>query len=89
MMAIVDAKTGNVYSPPLAERDLLQVPLDIVSDMETDLRPDSSLIILRNACRDFKDRKTCGTYYFNWKNNHFDLIKFIFVDPLRGDPQLH
>jgi hypothetical protein len=81
MMAIVDAKTGKVYNPPLADQDSLWVPLDNLSEMETDLRPDSSLMILRNACRDFKDRKTCGTYYFNWKNNHFDLIKFTFVPP--------
>jgi len=37
-------------------------------------------MILRNVCRDFKDRKTCGTYYFNWKKNHFDLAKFVRVN---------
>jgi hypothetical protein len=79
MMATVDAETGKVYEPPLADQNSLLVPLDNLSDMETDLRPDSSLLILRNACRNFKDRKTCGTYYFNWRDNHFDLVKFVVV----------
>ena len=83
MMATVDAETGKVYEPPLADKNSLWVPLDNLSDMETDLRPDSSLLVLRNACRNFKDRKTCGTYYFNWKDNHFVLVRFVMVDPLK------
>jgi hypothetical protein len=75
MMAIVDAKTGIIYQPPLADKSSLSVPLDNLSDMETDLRPDSSLMILRNACRDF--RGECGTYYFNWKDNRFSLVRFV------------
>jgi hypothetical protein len=84
MMATVDAETGKVYEPPLADKNSLWVPLDNLSDMETDLRPDSSLLVLRNACRDFKDRKTCGRYYFNWKDDHFVLVKFVMVDPLKN-----
>jgi len=77
MMAIVDAKTGLVYDPPLSSTGSeLYVPLDNLSDMEIDLRPDSSLLVLRNACRDFKNRDSCGAYYFNWKGNRFALIKF-------------
>jgi hypothetical protein len=83
MMAIVDAATGTVYGPPLADKNSLWVPLDNLSDMETGYRPDSSLMVLRNACRDFKDRKTCGTYYFSWKENHFDLVKFVMIDALQ------
>jgi hypothetical protein len=86
MMATVDAETGKVYEPPLADKTSLWVPLDNLSEMETDLRPDSSLLILRNACRDLKDRRTCGTYYFNWKENHFDLVKFVVIDPLKQLP---
>jgi len=37
--------------------------------------------VLRNACKDFKNRKSCGTYYFNWINNHFTLVKFVIVGP--------
>jgi hypothetical protein len=68
MMATVDAKTGAVYEPPLSRKDSLYVPLDNLSDMQIDLRPNSSLLVLRNACPGF-NRDSCGTYYFNWKNN--------------------
>jgi hypothetical protein len=78
MMATVDAKTGTIYEPPLSgSSQALNVPLDNLSGMEIDLRPDSSLLVLRNACRDFKNRRSCGTYYFNWHNNRFDLKKFV------------
>ncbi len=83
-MAFADAATGKIYDPPLSGAGSeLYVPLDNLSNMETGYRRDSSLMVLRNACRDFKDRKTCGTYYFNWKDNHFDLVKFVFVDPVK------
>ena len=81
MMATVDAKTGSVYDPPLADQGSLHVPLDNLSDEEVDLRPDSSLLVLRDACKDFKNRKSCGTYYFNWVENHFTLVKFVRVGP--------
>jgi hypothetical protein len=80
MMAMVDAETGKIYDPPLSDAGSeLYVPLDNLSDMHIGFRRDSSLLVLRNACRDFKNRKTCGTYYFNWKDNHFDLVKFVIV----------
>ncbi len=88
LMAIVDAKTGIVYDPPLSgDRDHdqeLYLPLDNLGEAEVDIRPGSSLMVLREACTDFKDRSHCGLYYFNWKNNHFDLLKFVYVDPLEG-----
>ncbi len=77
MMAMVDAKTGKVYDPPLSGAGSeLYLPLDNLSEMEVALRPDSSLFVLKNACRDFKNRTSCGTYYFNWKDNRFILVKF-------------
>jgi hypothetical protein len=39
MMATVDAKTGNVYEPPLSQHGSLNVFLDNLSDMEVDFRP--------------------------------------------------
>lgn len=33
---------------------------------------DSSLLILERACQHMG--QNCGTYYFNWKANHFDLV---------------
>jgi hypothetical protein len=80
MMAIADAKTGTVSGPPLSEKGSLWVPLDNLSEMEIDFRRDTSLLVLRNACRNF--RKECGIYYFNWKDNRFTLVRFVRVDPL-------
>jgi hypothetical protein len=83
MMAIVDAKTGVIYDPPLSGAGSeLYLPLDNLSDMDFDIRPDSSLLVLRNACRDF--RNSCGIYYFNWKDNRFALVRFVAVDPLKN-----
>jgi hypothetical protein len=79
-MAIVDARTGIVYEPPLAAKGSLFLPLDSLSHMEVDFRINSSLIVLRDACRDFRDRRTCGLYYFDWQDNRFRLLKFVRVD---------
>jgi hypothetical protein len=59
----------------------LNVPLDNLSDIEVDIRPDSSLLVLRNACLDFAKRSSCGVYFFNWTNDHYDLVKFVHVEP--------
>ncbi|MCU1339442.1 MAG: hypothetical protein JWO19_5023 [Bryobacterales bacterium] len=85
-MATVDAKTGTVYAPPLSEKGSLYVPLDNLSAMEIDFRPNSSLLVLRNACPDFRNRNSCGTYYFNWKDNRFALVRFVMVNPLKDLP---
>jgi hypothetical protein len=74
MMAIVDTKTGIIYDPPLSGVGTeLYLPLDNLSEMKTEYRPDSSLMILRDACRNF--RGECGTYYFDWRDNKFELVK--------------
>jgi len=83
MMAIADAKTGIAYEPPLSDQGALYVPLDNLTYMDVDLRPDSSLLVLQNACRDFRNRNSCGSYYFNWKDNRFVLVKFVMVEPLK------
>jgi len=86
MMATVDARNGVVYEPPLSDKGSLNVPLDNLSDMEIDFRPNSSPLILRNACRDFKNRNSCGTYYFNWEDNRFVLVKLVTLKPLKDLP---
>lgn len=86
MMAIVDAETGKVYASPIPGVGTeLFVSMDIMSDREIDFRLDSSLMILRNACRG--PRTQCGVYYFNWKDNHFDLVWQTPVDltKLKGE----
>jgi hypothetical protein len=86
MMAIVDAPTGSVYEPPLSNLGSLYVPLDNLSNMEVDFRLNSDLFVLRDACKDFKNRLTCGTYYFDWKNNRFALARFLVAKPVKDDP---
>ena len=60
------------------------MPLDNLSDMDVDFRPDSSLMVLWNGCRDFRNRKTCGSYYFNWRDDRFVLLKFVLVDTIKN-----
>ena len=79
MMAIVDAKTGIVYNPPLGGVGTeLSVPMDMVGENEIDFELHSSLMILRNACK--VARSECGVYYFNWRDHQFALVKRILVD---------
>jgi hypothetical protein len=79
MMAILDAKTGKVYDPPLSGAGTeLYVNMDMLGDKEIDFNPQSSLMILRNACR--IARSECGIYYFNWQNNRFTLLKRVLMD---------
>lgn len=78
MMAVVDAVTGTVHNPPLARRGSeLWVPFDNQSEMNVDYRVGSELLILRNGCRDFRNRATCGVYYFRWQNDRFETLRFV------------
>ncbi len=79
MMAIVDAKTGHVYAPPLRGAGTeLYVNMDLLGDREIDFHPQSSLMVLRNVCRDA--RNECGVYSFNWQNDRFVLVKRVLMD---------
>lgn len=80
-MAMVDAKTGIVFGPPFERSGTMQLPLEIWSDMKVDFRPDSSLLILRNACSNYPDRATCGVYHLSWTGKKFDVVKFQHVQP--------
>lgn len=79
MMAIVDAKTGAVYPPPLnGGGNELHVPLDVMGPAKIEFARDSSLMILRNACE--AARCKCGIFYFNWIGDRFKLVKKIPMD---------
>ena len=79
MMATVDAITGIIYAPPLRASGELSVPLDNHGKMRIEFKPNSSLMILRNACANFKNRASCGTYYFNWQNHRYEQLVFVPV----------
>lgn len=79
MMAIVDAETGLVYQPPLTQpRSEFEVPMDPLSDREIEFQPDSTLMVFRDVCQNY--RESCGVYAFNWKEDHFILVKRTIVD---------
>jgi hypothetical protein len=84
MMAIVDARSGRVHGSPLSGvGSELYLPMDPLSDVEIDFRRTSSLMVLRNACKDA--RQECGLYYFNWSNDQFVLLKRTLVDLTKLD----
>lgn len=86
MMAVADAETGKVYGSPISGGGSeLFVSMDPLSDREIDFRLDSSLMIFRNACKG--PRQQCGVFYFNWKDNHFDLIRRTLVDLTTKEPE--
>jgi hypothetical protein len=69
----------KIYDPPLRGVGTeLYVSMDLLGDREIEFRKDSSLMILRNACR--KARSECGVYYFNWKDEHFELVTRTLID---------
>jgi hypothetical protein len=79
MMAIVDAKTGKVYDPPLRGGGTeLYIPMDMLGDGEIDFNPHSRLMVLRDACK--YSRIECGVYYFNWQNDQFTLVKRMLLN---------
>jgi hypothetical protein len=73
MAAVLDVRTATVYDPPLSGNGpKYTVPMDPTSEMNVGFRLDSSLLILEQACP--VTTQQCGTYYFNWKGDHFDLL---------------
>ena len=77
MTAAVDAITGIIYPPPLSAPGELSVPLDNHGEMRIEFKPNSGLMILRNACANFKNRVSCGTYYFNGQNHRYEQLVFV------------
>jgi hypothetical protein len=85
MMAIVDAVTGKVFSPPLAE-DFLLPPLPVAVPGDPDrfvprvakieFRPNSNLMMVKANPDPSKGRRNY-THYFLWKNNQWTLLRRI------------
>ena len=70
-MAIVDSRTGETFDGPfrLLGYDLARVYEGGEDQLE--FRLDSRLIIAR-GCPEEKD---CATYYYEWSDNRFKLIR--------------
>jgi hypothetical protein len=85
MMAIVDAVTGKVFSPPLADGFLLpSLPLAVPGDPDrfvpwvakVEFRANSNLMIVKANPDPSKGRRNY-THYFLWKNNQWTLVRRI------------
>lgn len=86
-MAIVDARTGKLYYPPItfegAGTESFDLPLLVVGreyprNPEIEFRPDSNLMIVK-ATPSQSGRHPSYTFYFLWKQDRWALLR---RDPL-------
>jgi hypothetical protein len=78
--AIVDAKTGQIYQPPLIDKERH----DFFEASWLHFRRDSNLMIVCVDCRKWADQE-CAQRYFVWEGDRFSEIH---REPLR-DPHEH
>lgn len=89
-MAIIDAKTGDVYFPPISVEGIgarfFALPLlrvrDVASSQNPELqfRPNSSLMVIRATPNHWKSNASSYTYYFLWRQNHWTLLRKASLD---------
>jgi len=82
-MAIVDARTGDVYYPPISingvgarsfDLPLLMIGDSVPQNPEVQFRLNSSLMII-NATPNQSGRQPSYTYYFLWRQNRWTLLR--------------
>ena len=78
-IAIIDFKTGQVYDGPFSILGYGSPYHYEAGDDELEYRVSSRLIIARGCPED----KNCGTYYYEWKGNHFERLHFGRHGPVR------
>jgi hypothetical protein len=71
-LAVVDARTGRVYWPPLAYADIPASPEDAAVP-HPNFRPDSKLLVLTRSHYDGRGGRTA--YYYLFDNNRFRLLR--------------
>jgi hypothetical protein len=84
MMAIVDALTGKVYTPPISPEGFMLpfLPVKVPGDpdafvswvAEVEFRLNSCLMIVK-ANPDPSKGRSNYTFYFLWKNDHWTLLR--------------
>jgi len=86
-MAIVDAKDGNVFFPPITDEGLLArsyylpnltYPGDVGQNPEIQFRLDSRLLVIK--CNDGAEERPY-TFYFLWDNDRWTLLRKV---PVKG-----
>jgi len=78
MLAVIDLKTGKVYDGPFQDMDYGEQYRYEGGSQDLEYRVSSSLLVAR-GCPEFKN---CGTYYYEWKGDKFDLLRFVPHGPL-------
>jgi hypothetical protein len=88
-MAMVDARNGDIYYPPISingmgarsfDLPLLMVGNAVPQNPDVEFRLTSRLMIIR-ATRSQSDRRSSFVYYFLWRQNGWRLLRRVALDP--------
>ena len=91
-MAIVDARTGELYYPPISfngvgarsfELPLLTVGNSVPQNPEIQFRPDSGLMIIKATPKQSGSHPSY-TYYFLWRQNRWTLLRKVPLEQPEG-----
>lgn len=74
LLAVVDARTGRVFTSPAVEG--VQTSLYQTED-SLQFRKDSRLLIVTGMIQDARRSEKEGTFYLVWAGNKFSLIRYI------------
>jgi hypothetical protein len=87
-MAMVDARSGEVYYPPISfhgvgarsfDLPLLTISNSVPQNPEVQFRPNSSLMIIK-ATPNKSGRHASYIYYFVWRQNRWTLLQKVPLD---------
>jgi hypothetical protein len=87
-MAIVNARTGDVYYPPISfngvgarsfDLPLLTIGNSVPQNSKVQFRPNSSLMMIQ-ATPGKSGRHASYTYYFLWRYNRWTLVRKVPLD---------
>jgi hypothetical protein len=79
MMAMVDARTGEIYSLPLAMNDSLTLPWlrvgnSVGGNPEVIFRRDSRLMVIRATPDYFQENRHSYSHYYLWQDGRWHLL---------------
>ena len=87
MMAMVDAQTGDVFSPPISfdgtgtqslVLPLLTIGLSVGRNPDVQFRPDSSLMVIRATPKQTQQHPSY-TYYFLWHDGRWKILRRVLI----------
>ncbi len=72
-IVVINLKTGMVYDGPFEILGYSTAKLRFEGGGDAlEYRASSSLLVVRGCPED----KSCGTYYYDWKGDHFERLRF-------------